>query len=140
MDLPITATLTLPSADLSWSAAKAGGPGGQHVNKTNSKVDLRFDLEGTTALIPPVKARLRAMANLDADGRVIIVAASSRSQQMNLEEARKRLAELVRKALVRPKRRRATKPSRGAKRRRLEDKRRTATKKQSRGKVGREDY
>lgn len=135
-DLPIRGDLVIPAADLDWSASRSGGAGGQHVNKTSTKVDLRFDLPGTDALHPAVKARLRKLpgVELDGDGQVIIVSSATRSQSANLEDARERLREKILAALVRPKRRRATKPSRGAKRRRLKAKRITAEKKKNRKK------
>ncbi|MEZ4253861.1 MAG: aminoacyl-tRNA hydrolase, partial [Polyangiales bacterium] len=82
-----------------------------------------------------VKERLAQIAQLDADGRVIITSERTRSQADNLEDARQKLAELVRRALVRPKVRKATKPSKGAQRRRLEAKAQRSAKKASRGKV-----
>ncbi len=136
-DLPIQGDVVIPASDLDWSASRSGGPGGQNVNKTSTKVDLRFDLEGTSALHPAVKARLRRQPGvlLDAEGQLVIMSAATRSQAANLEDARERLREKILAALVRPKRRRATKPSRGAKRRRLKAKRITSEKKQNRKKV-----
>ncbi len=137
-DLVIDATLTVPGADLEWAAARAGGPGGQNVNKVATKVELWFDVGGTNVLTQGAKQRLRAIAGasrLDREGRVHISASSSRSQGQNLEDARKRLAEMIAQAIVVPKRRRPTKPTKASKRRRVDDKRRNASKKASRGRV-----
>jgi ribosome-associated protein len=133
-DLFVSARVTLPARDLSWKAVRASGPGGQNVNKVASKVELRFDLAGSSALDWAVKGRLRSLAagRLDADGALVIVSQATRSQEQNLEDARQRLAELVSRALIAPKRRRPTKPSRSAVARRLEGKRHLAQKKQGR--------
>ena len=137
-DLSITPQLTIPAALLRWTAARASGPGGQHVNRTASKVDLRFDLEASEQLSPEVKERLRRLAGvrLDAAGCVVVTAQANREQGRNLELAREKLAALIRQALVRPTPRRATRPSRGQKRRRLEDKRRRAQVKADRRRPG----
>jgi ribosome-associated protein len=126
--------VVLPAADLSWSAVRASGPGGQNVNKVSSKIVLRFDLARTRALDATTRARLRAIAGsrVDGDGVLTVTSQRTRDQQRNLEDAREKLAELVRRALVREVERKATRPSRGAKRRRLEDKRRLSEKKASR--------
>ncbi|UJR82267.1 Hypothetical protein I5071_43320 [Sandaracinus amylolyticus] len=127
--------VVIPARELAWSAARASGPGGQNVNKVSSKVDLRFDLEGSIALAPEVKARVRAKAGasrLDADGRVVIVSQITRDQKRNLEDAREKLAALVRAAMVVPKKRKKTAPSRGAKERRLGEKKRRAETKRGR--------
>lgn len=134
-DLVVSPTVVIPDAELAWTAARSSGPGGQNVNKVASKVELRFDFAASGALSAPVKARLRALAasRLDAEGRILVTSQLTRDQSRNLEDARQKLAELIRAALVVPKRRRKTQPSRAAKQRRLNEKKRQSEKKQSRG-------
>lgn len=134
-DLQVTDAVTIPAKDLHWTASRSSGPGGQNVNKVATKVDLRFDLPATEALADAVKERLRGLsgARLDGEGRVVVVCQSTRSQADNLEEARARLATLVRAALRPPRPRRPTAPSRAARERRLADKRRRAALKRERG-------
>lgn len=141
-DLVVAPGLVIPARDLAWSAVRAGGPGGQNVNKVSSKVDLRFDLEGTDALPPALKSRVRAKAGdsrLDAEGRVVIVSQVTRDQKRNLDDALEKLAALVRAAMVVPKKRRPTKPSRGAKERRLTEKKQRSETKRGRGRASSDD-
>jgi ribosome-associated protein len=132
--LTITSSLLIPADELSWTAVRSSGPGGQNVNKVATKVELRFDFEASAVLGPSVKARLlrNVEGRLDAEGRLLITSDETRSQSRNLELARARLAEFVRAALVAPKRRKKTRPSRASKERRLEQKRQTAAKKRDR--------
>ncbi len=139
--LIITPDISLSPADFTWTAARASGPGGQNVNKVSSKVELRFNLPGCTALEEPVKERLRALAasRLDADGWILVTSQTTRDQSRNLDDAREKIRALVLAALTVPKPRKATKPSRAAKARRLNDKKHTAERKQSRSKGSPED-
>ena len=129
-----TVALVIPARDLSWTAARASGPGGQNVNRVASKVDLRFDLAANESLQPEVRARLaeRHAARIDAEGRLVVISQSARTQAGNLALARERLAAWVEAATVVRKKRRPTKPSRGAIRRRLDAKKRQGDKKASR--------
>ncbi len=134
-------SLSIPARELEWVAVRSSGPGGQNVNKVSSKVELRFDFEASEALTASVKTRLRALAQhrLDAEGRILITSQITRTQPQNLADARQRLAELVAKALVVPKKRRPTKPSRSAKRARVNDKRVHSKKKQGRARKTNDD-
>ncbi|HTJ82829.1 MAG TPA: alternative ribosome rescue aminoacyl-tRNA hydrolase ArfB [Polyangiaceae bacterium] len=136
--LVIDDRITIPAGDIVWTATRSSGPGGQNVNKVASRVELRFDLPGTTALSEAAKARLRAIAGvvLDADGWVLLKSEKTRDQGRNLEDAREKLRDLVLRALVVPKRRRATKPTFGSKQRRLSDKKRHGDKKRARSVSG----
>ena len=140
-DLVINDRITVPGGDLSWTASRSSGPGGQNVNKVATKVTLRFDLRGTRALGRAQKARLREIAGrrLDSEGALLISAQAERSQKRNLERARAGLRRLIQQALPAPKRRVPTKPSRAAKRRRLQEKRNRGERKRSRSRVSADD-
>jgi ribosome-associated protein len=132
--LYIDSTLTLPALSMSWTAVRASGPGGQNVNKVSTKVELRFDPESST-MNPVAIGRLRALAGaarLDADKKILLTSQKTREQPRNLEDAREKLRELVTEALVRPKKRRPTKPSKRAQARRLDSKSKESKKKKER--------
>lgn len=139
-DLDIDDRVRIPARDLRWSAARSGGPGGQNVNRVATKVDLRFDLPGTTALSEAVKRRVRTLYGhrLDAEGHLIVIASSARTQARNLGLARAKLADMLRRALSAPRPRRPTRPTRASRAKRLQHKRARGQTKALRGKVPRE--
>jgi len=132
--LTINEQIVIPGGDLVWAAVRASGPGGQNVNKVSSKVELRFNLAGTGVLAEEVRARLGAMCanRLDAAGWIMVTSQKTRDQPRNLEDCRLRLKALVLRALEVPKARRPTRPSLGAKVRRLTDKKITGARKVTR--------
>ena len=126
----------VPETEVEITAVRSAGAGGQNVNKVSSAIHLRFDV-GASSLPAWLKARLleRRDSRITRDGVVVIKAQQHRSQEMNRDEALRRLQELVRDASHIPKARRATKPTRASKKRRLEGKIRRGRIKQLRGKV-----
>ena len=137
MSLEITPNLVIPDSDLSFAFVRASGPGGQNVNKVSSAVQLRFDMAGTTVLSDAVKSRLRGLAGrrLTDEGAILIIARNQRSQDHNRREALERLADLISRALVAPKARKATKPTRASRERRLEGKSKQQQTKRARSRV-----
>ena len=132
--LVVDARTAIPRAELDVRATRAGGPGGQHVNTSSTRIELRWNVRTTRALDDDqrVRALERLASRLDGEGFVRVVASEHRSQRQNREAAEQRLVDLVRRALVVPKARRATKPSRAAKARRLDEKRKNSDKKRQR--------
>lgn len=133
--IEITPNLTIGDDEFVERMVKASGPGGQHVNKTSNAVELRFHV-GASSLADDVKDRLRRLAGarLNQADEVILFSQGSRSLEMNRQEARERLADLVRQALHRPKSRRPTKPTYSSKLKRLDAKSRRSGVKSMRGK------
>jgi len=127
----------LPDADLSISFVRAAGPGGQNVNKLATAAQLRFNLAGTTILTATAKLRLAALAGrrLTDEGEILIIARNHRTQEGNRREALKRLQALIDTARVEPRLRRATKPTKASKERRLAGKVRDQRVKRLRGRV-----
>ena len=132
--LEVLPGVVIRRGELQYRATRAGGAGGQHVNTSSTRIELLWDLPRSTAVSDAERERLRtALATrLDAAGQVRVVSSARRSQQQNRDAAEERLAELVRQGLAVPKKRRPTKPARGAKQARLDDKRRVSEKKKNR--------
>jgi ribosome-associated protein len=132
--LEVAFDLRLPLAELEFRASRAGGPGGQHVNTSSTRVELWWDVANSPTLSDEQRRLLvdRLATRLDGKGRLRVVAGGSRSQLRNREEATERLRQMVAAALVVPKARKRTRPSRAAKAGRLEEKRRRAAVKRDR--------
>ncbi len=134
MPLQVAPGVEIADSELSIAFVRSSGPGGQNVNKLATAAQLRFDLENSPSLSPGVKARMRPLAGrrLTDEGALLIIARNHRTQEGNRREALERLADLIRAALLPPKPRKATRPTRASKERRLEGKARRQRTKRNR--------
>jgi ribosome-associated protein len=130
----VNPTLTIPASELTFRASRAGGPGGQHVNTSSTRIELLWDVTRSTVLTEDERARLleKLAARLDAAGMIRVVASDRRSQSQNREAAAERLAKIVRQALVIPRKRRATRPPAASRQQRLDEKKRRGERKRDR--------
>src|SRR5258708_15429752 len=119
----------VPRGGLAFRATRASGPGGQNVNKVSSKVELRVNLSLVEGMDPPARARLASLCagSLDADGWLLVTSQRTRDQRQNIDDALEKVRSLVARALVRPRTRRKTRPTRGSVERRIEDKKRRSS-------------
>jgi len=137
MALIISPGLVIPDEDLEWKFIRSSGPGGQNVNKVSSAAQLRFLLPQNVSLPAAVKNRLRRLAGqkLIDDGSILFKSMSERSQEQNRRAAEARLEALIRAAMVEPKIRKKTRPTKGSQERRIDSKKRRGASKQQRGRI-----
>jgi len=135
MPLIITPHVAIPDEELEWKFIRSSGPGGQNVNKVASAVQLRFLLHLNTSLPVAARNRLRRLAGrkINDDGSILFGARGERSQEQNRRDALERLADLIRAAMIEPKIRKKTRPTRASKERRIDSKKRRGSTKQGRG-------
>ena len=131
----VTDAIGIDEGEIEIRQVKASGPGGQHVNKTSSAIELRFDVDNSPSLTPEVKARLTKVAGsrMTQEGELLIFAQSHRSQEMNRQDAIGRLIALIQRAAEVPKPRKKTRPTKASKERRLAEKSRRSGVKSMRG-------
>jgi ribosome-associated protein len=139
--LEVTPTIRIPLDEFEWSFARSGGPGGQNVNKVASKAVLRWNFDSSPSVPDDVKARFRDRfpSRLTTEGEVVLSSELTRDQGRNREDCLEKLAAMLRSAAIAPKARRPTKPSRAAKRRRVEAKRHQSARKAGRRSPGGDD-
>lgn len=140
-NLVINDQLTLPEQELEITASRSSGPGGQHVNKTDTRIQVRWNVPESAVLTDNQRRLLtrNLSTRLTEAGDLLVVCDTHRSQRRNRDEARQRLAALVREALIPPKPRKKTRPSRASRERRLQDKKQRSVVKKGRGKIQESD-
>jgi len=133
-DLSISTRVTVPASELEFSFARSSGPGGQNVNKVSSKAVLRWAVAKTPSLPEEVRERFLAKyrTRITTEGELVMSCQRYRDQGRNIEECRTKLSEMIQAVLTAPRKRKATKPSKGSKERRLKEKKVQATRKQDR--------
>lgn len=134
-DLRLSRTVVVPASELEWRFSASGGPGGQHANTSNTRAEVVFDIAASPSLPEPIRARLTAKLGPEASA----VSSEQRSQYQNRRAALQRLEAMLKRAMVVPRKRVATKPTLGSKKRRLEDKRQQAERKVNRQRPPRHD-
>jgi ribosome-associated protein len=136
-DIVVTPAVRVPAAAIRWRAVRSSGPGGQHVNKVASKVELRVELARIEGLPADARGRLERLVagRRDAEGSWLVTSQRTRDQSRNLEDARDKVREIVARALVRPRPRRPTRATPGSREERLRHKKRQAKIKRGRGRV-----
>lgn len=135
--LEISARLRIPEREFSFSFARSSGPGGQNVNKVNSKAIMHWNIASSPSIPADVRERFcQSFGNrLDQEGNVVVASDRYRDQQRNIDDCKEKLAEMLLQVAVPPKKRKATKPTRGAKERRIKGKKETSERKNMRKKV-----
>jgi ribosome-associated protein len=138
-DLQITSRIVIPDEELVFSFARSSGPGGQNVNKVNSKATLRWNVTASAALPDDVRSRFLKLyaSRLTNDGEILITSQESRDQPKNIAICLEKLRGMIQQALTAPKKRRPTKPTKGSKQRRLNDKKQRSELKAGRRNIGR---
>jgi ribosome-associated protein len=139
--LQINDSLWIPRAELTYRATRSGGPGGQHVNTSSSRVELAWDVDNSPSVTDDQRALIKAkLANrINGEGVMLLASSEQRSQHQNKESVTARFAQLVAQALVVPKARKKTKPSRAAKEARLQEKKKRSETKRMRGNIRHDD-
>lgn len=140
-DVPVKKGLVIPAEEIHLHFSRSSGPGGQNVNKLNTRVELRFDLTATQTLTADQKSRVqkKLASRVNGRGELILFSERTRSQEKNIDDVLQKLGELLADALKKPKKRIPTRPSRSAREERLKEKKKRSDKKRLRGRVRRDE-
>lgn len=139
--LTVNHKISIPLSEIKFTYSRSPGPGGQNVNKVNTKVTLKWNVEKTTSLPEPIRKRLltKFASRISKSGELIVTSHRFRDQGRNVADSLNKLREIILNVATPPKSRKKTKPSKASKRRRLDEKRKTSDRKQSRGPIRLDD-